>query len=683
MLDRFLGNWSIKVRILSIYLAVGLGLVGLVFGALATLNTLLELIKNISNETTAVQVMEALPSRLNLFMPIAMILFALGLVWSLFISNSIDRQLREFRKGVDQLRNGVSNVSFSEVGSDELGNLAQSLNQLSVAQTKEHLEHEKQIRETQRFLNLREAQLRLVGELARTNASIRNLEILLNRTVQIIKSSLEVYFVGIYLVDEERRYVHLMAGAGGTVGIQKRERALRLGEVSIITGVIQSGVPRLLSDVRSDFIYRIDYLLPDTRSEIALPLRVGREVMGVLDIHSDRIGAFTQDDLSVLQILADQLALSVQNVRLIQNLQRSIREANSIYQRYTQRVWSRDAMSNRPRGFQYDSLQIMPVDHRLPKEVVKRLSDGNPLTIPSHEIGSSAVGEGGNVLLVPIMMYNQLVGVIGLERDDPNYQWSEEEISLATAVTNQVSLTLDNVRLLEETQLRSTQIRLLHEITSVASSHTNLIELLDHLSQKLRVSFDLLHCGMFLLEPDSSSLTLVASASSDPFLPGANLMGFKIAVRDHPALERAFTERTSQVIYENPHEPDSSSVADYMLLRRVNSIAIIPLQTMNEVIGVAALEINAATRQFGKEDLRLFDQISLQISSAIDVARSFEHETLRAERERKVSEVTARMRESLDIDAVMQTAVREIQRAFELAQVEIYIDPAKIVGEKG
>jgi len=674
MFDRLLRRWSIDLRIFSIYLAVGLGLVSLVFGAIDTLNTVLNIVRQSSGALVVAQILEKLPSRLSLFTPIALVLFALGLVWAYLVGKSFKQQIKELRNGVEGLILGETGISIPEGNLDEISLLSNFVNQLATQLEKERLDQKALVTGNSQLIAVRNTQLRVVGELARETANTRNLEILLNRSVNLIKSRLNYYYVSVYLVDEERRHIQIMAGTGeaGSYHV-KRKKALRVGEVNILSGVVNSGAPRLLNDVSTDFIFQRDSLLPNTRSEAVLPLRAGKEVLGVLDIHSESEGAFSPEDIPILQILADQLALAVQNARLVRNLQRSVREANSIYQRYTQRVWSHERIGDRPNGYQYDSIQIMPVDNQLPAPILEKLSKGYPVPVLPQELGSSSSESDGSILLAPVMMYNQLVGVIGIEQDSAGYEWTEEVKSLIAAITSQVSLTLDNARLLEEAQLRSMQLRILQEITAVAASHTNLIELLDHVSQKMRASFDLLHCGMFLIEPDGKALSLVASASSDPFLPGANLLGVRLSLEDQPILTGLFEKQASQVVYNISEEP-ASSIRDFMLLRNVKLAAFVPLQSMNTVIGVASLEVGDESRKFTEEDISLLDQISLQISSAIDVARSFEHESRRTERERKVGEVSSRMRESLDIDAVMRTAIQDIQRAFAFTQVEVRID---------
>ena len=241
-----------------------------------------------------------------------------------------------------------------------------------------------------------------------------------------------------------------------------------------------------------------------------------------------------------------------------------------------------------------------------------------------------------SVLLVPSLAYNQMVGVIGLEEDQPDHEWSDEEITVIEAVTNQIALSLDNARLLEESQIRSGQLRLLQEVTAVAASHTNLFELLDNVSQKLRASFNLLHCGMLLLEPDGQSLSLAANASAEPFMPGAKLIGTRIPLDGNSIIQRIFQDRSSLVVYDVQKkvvEGAASSLAtmqNFIQIRGAETIVLVPLLSRGEVIGVASLELADASRQFSEADLQLMDQISLQISSAIDVARSFEQATLRA-----------------------------------------------------
>jgi GAF domain-containing protein len=370
-------------------------------------------------------------------------------------------------------------------------------------------------------------------------------------------------------------------------------------------------------------------------------------------------------------------------------LERSNFEANSLYQRYTQEIWSREAMGKSVGGYEYNLLEVKPVTEELgsqlhlPGEVIERLKSGravqmkNSLLVNSIDGGKDQSPSDHSVLLVPLVLYNQMVGVIGLEEDQLDHEWTEEEITIIEAVTTQVTLSLDNARLLEESQIRSGQLRLLQEVTAVAASHTNLYELFDNVSQKLRASFNLLHCGMFILEPDGQGMSLVADASAEPFMPGAKLVGTRFPLGEQSIIERVVRERNSLAIYDvqkKASEENSSalsSLRDFVQIRGVETIIFVPILSRGEVMGVATLELADASRRFSEADLLLMDQISLQISSAIDVARSFEQATLRADRERRVGEITSRIRESLDIQTILKTAALEVRQVLGVPEVTV------------
>ena len=105
----------------------------------------------------------------------------------------------------------------------------------------------------------------------------------------------------------------------------------------------------------------------------------------------------------------------------------------------------------------------------------------------------------------------------------------------------------------------------------------------------------------------------------------------------------------------------------------IYSVVVIPLLVRDAVIGLIELEISDPSRRISAEDLKLFDQLSIQISTAVEVARSVEQSRARAERERMISEITARMRSTLDVETVLRTAVDEIYHSGDYSEVSVYL----------
>lgn len=186
------------------------------------------------------------------------------------------------------------------------------------------LEQARLLEEVQR----RAAQLETAAEVARDASGLLDIDTLVERTTNLILQRFGYDHVGIYLLDEDRRgaVLHEAAGEGGEILLQEEQR-VEVGSDSIIGHVTATGEQYLTQDVRDDPLFQRNTHLPQTQSELAIPLTVGQRVLGALDIQDHRLTAFNPDDLAVLQILSDQLAVAVQNARLFQEtLERARRE---------------------------------------------------------------------------------------------------------------------------------------------------------------------------------------------------------------------------------------------------------------------------------------------------------------------------------------------------------------------
>lgn len=156
----------------------------------------------------------------------------------------------------------------------------------------------------------------------------RELEPLLNETVSTIRDQFQqVYHAQVFLLDEARRNAVLRASTG-EVGqkLIERRHTLAVGSQSVIGRVTQRGQYVLAGDTSFDPVHKRNELLPNTRTELALPLKVAEGVIGALDIQSLQPEAFSDDDIEVFQALADQIALAIENARLFTNTQKQLEE---------------------------------------------------------------------------------------------------------------------------------------------------------------------------------------------------------------------------------------------------------------------------------------------------------------------------------------------------------------------
>jgi len=593
----------------------------------------------------------------------------LAIILVIIVERSINKPVSDLREGVEALRSGHLDTLIPIIGQDELSWLSRTFNQMTMQIAQSYTDLENRVAERTRAAESRALQLQVAAEVARDAASASELDSLLFRAVNLIRDRFNFYYVGIFLIDDLGKNAVLRAATGEAgQALLQREYKLRVGEVGIIGYTTGTGAARIVNDVDADFVFRRDAKLPETHSEMALPLKVGKVVIGALDVHSDKLNAFGEDDLAALQILADQLAVAIKNMRLVGELEDRLAEIDTLYRRYTQDSLSRVTHGSQQLGFQYDLLSLQAGQQKLPTDVLVKLRSGQKVVV-KEEIQGVAKSR----LFAPLMLYDQMIGVLGFDQDDPNHQWSDDEIVIIEAVSNQVILALDNARLLDETQLRTDQLRLLQDVTATAAAHTSLKELLTDVSQKLRTGLDVERCMITLVDAGGITATQAALSVAQPVPPESMPMGHKIQLTQNSLFQEALTMRRSVVQHTEDGLQPSPMVGRTPSQPQIFSTVAIPLVTRDEVIGLIVLESTDPLRRFGDEDLKLFDQLSMQISTAVEVARSIEQSTTRAERERILGNITARMRATLDVETVMRTAVDEIFQTGDFAEVSVYL----------
>jgi GAF domain-containing protein len=312
---------------------------------------------------------------------------------------------------------------------DEIEDVAASFTQLARELTQTQRNLEGSITERARDLEQRAFQMQIAAQIAQDTAAARDLEELLDRTVNMIRERFSFYYVGIFLIDDNNEYSVLRAATGeaGKAQLQRGYR-LKVGDVGIVTYVASTGDMRIVNDVDFDFVYRREALLPLTRSEAAMPLRIETNVIGVLDVQSTQVNAFSEGDVASLQILADQIAVAIQNARLVGELDSRLKEINLLYQRYTSDSWSRQISGERTLGYQYDMSQVVSIQQHLPLDQLTK-GGAQSIMLPGGEDSGKK-----SALVAPLKMYDQVIGAIGVESDEPEHQWTPEESALLEAV---------------------------------------------------------------------------------------------------------------------------------------------------------------------------------------------------------------------------------------------------------
>ena len=235
----------------------------------------------------------------------------------------------------------------------------------------------------------------------------------------------------------------------------ERGHKLEVGRVGIVGYVASFGEPRIALDVGEDAVFFENPDLPNTRSEMAVPLAVRGEIVGVLDVQSLEGGAFTDEDVEVLQTLADQVAVAIENARLVEESQRALHQLERLYGQQARQAWQEQAA--RRAAYRYTGVGVEAVSPVEGAEVDGFGGRGEPYA--GHE------GDRPR-LSTPIRLWGQDIGSIVLRRDPDTDPWSPEEAALVAEVSAQVAMALENARLLEDTQRRAARERLVTDITA-------------------------------------------------------------------------------------------------------------------------------------------------------------------------------------------------------------------------
>jgi HAMP domain-containing protein len=240
----------------------------------------------------------------------------LSLLFILFLTYRVTHPLQELTDYASRLAVGDLSGVVRIERQDEIGLLAQAFDRMVTEFRELYTSLEKKVEG-------RTQHLAIAAEVGRAATSILSTERLLARTVELIRDRFGYYHASVFLLDETGEYAFLRESTGDAgAKLKARGHRLAVGSNSLIGWVTANRRPRIASEVKEDPIHFKNELLPDTRSEAAFPLRLGNRIIGALDVQSREPNAFTPTDVEVLQILADQIAVAVENGRLFGRQQR-------------------------------------------------------------------------------------------------------------------------------------------------------------------------------------------------------------------------------------------------------------------------------------------------------------------------------------------------------------------------
>lgn len=321
---------------------------------------------------------------------------------------------------------------------------------------KELREHSEELTRNQRLLNERAKALEVIVALAREATSIYDLDTILDRVVNLIRERFGFSHTAVFLTDSSREWAAMRAASnenGKTM--MEQDQKILVSKSTIVGTVIREGKPRTASEVDLAVIYLENRHLPNTRSEMVLPLNIHGQIIGALDIQSINPDAFTEEDTSLLQSLADQIAMVISNLRLFSQAQKKFDAERKAYQDLSNEAWDKMLIMHPDLGYQYQQGVVTSLPTR----------KFNPYQESSQEDENSTKE-------FPIHIRGREVGSLVAKKNTGEI-WTLEEQELVEAILGQMSAALESARLFEDTQRQALRERLVTDITTKMRSSNN------------------------------------------------------------------------------------------------------------------------------------------------------------------------------------------------------------------
>jgi GAF domain-containing protein len=313
------------------------------------------------------------------------------------------------------------------------------------------------------------AQIRTAAEVSRQISILQEPQKLLQLVVNLVRDNFELYYVGVFIIDDHN-YAVLKAGTGeaGQKMLALGHR-LQVGGSSMIGWCVSNQTPRIALDVGFERVRFSNPNLPETRSELALPIVSRGKSLGAMTIQSRRPEAFDEDDIRILQGIADSLAIALENSRLFLEAQDVLDEIQALNKAYLDKGWSEAQAIYGDLRYTYDNKD-------------------------------AAGNNSGHIIQIPLTLREQIIGQITLETNSPTL--SKEEIDFVEAITTQTALALENARLLNDSQRKASQEETLNRLSLQFSRGSNIEDILSMAVKELSELPAVSEVSVHMLSPE-------------------------------------------------------------------------------------------------------------------------------------------------------------------------------------
>jgi GAF domain-containing protein/HAMP domain-containing protein len=441
---------------------------------------------------------EKIDAQTRILMLIASVLTALASIASILLARSIVSPITDLTITADKIASGDLTAKSSVQTRDELGTLSSVFNLMTkqlqslITDLEDRvLARTRDLNDQNKLLRLRSQQIQTISDVARNITQTVDLEVLLRRITVLISDRFNFYHVGVFLVDDKGEFAVLRSSnSAGGAEMLKNNHKLKVGHVGIVGYVTGTGRPRIATDVGEDAVFFNNPFLPDTRSEMALPLIVGDTIIGALDVQSTKENSFSNEDIELFSALADQIAIAITNNRLYTETAVALKDMESIHRQYLRQEWQKEIDKKYIQAFQYtpqgvNALQIPPIQDFTPEMMM-----GKPVIRKSNS-GENSLTQ--TLIDIPILVRGEPIGIIQLEDVvEMGLEFNETEAEIVQQISDQIAIALENARLFEQTVKRAEREKKVMDITNQFRSTNNTQQMLsiaiEAIQKELRTS---------------------------------------------------------------------------------------------------------------------------------------------------------------------------------------------------
>ncbi len=511
------------------------------------------------------------------------------------------------------------------------------------------------------MLERRSRQVQLATQVNQAIAVATNLEDLYRRVVTQIKEQFHYYHTQLLRYDPHLKAAVLVAGYGKTgTEMLAHGHQLKLGE-GLVGLAVASGKSALRSTVADDPDWKPNPFLPDTAGELAVPIKLGVEILGVLDVQSDVPGLLDADDQLMLEGLCGQIAIAIESTRLRQEMEDRLRELSALQQLTTVEGWQayQQERSRSITGYQFNqgALEVIVPDD--PD------SDADATTNPLLSTET-------NTITQPMDVHGHLIGELGVY-DDPENPLTDEERSLLEDVSTQIAEALERARLFEETRKQATELKAsLSETESLyrasrAIGAASTVEATTQGAAEIAVTLGMAFCTLTLFTdfdttgiPTKSTLysVKILSGKLAPLPPVSD-----VDIWDHSAAAQILTNPQLIVIYTdimNPAESVPPDLRSYLRGLNLRGTVLLGIQARGKPVGFLNYHSPQPLHNLTEHHLQQMRTVADQVAISIENQRLLVQARARARRERLSREISTKLTGSIDVETIMKTAAREL-----------------------